>query len=506
MTNQTDPETQRHLQTERLLCRVIIRLALAANGLDASLDPHLNKIRDVVKRGIVPGVSEQLEELSKKLLRADEESPPHTREHQLFDRIVAGVSLTDEVVAHRIKALSEQMKADPGLVQDAQVDQLLDLIVAERTSSAQASPGLIGRLFRGRKGGRPEAVGLSDHPNQLLRSLLEKLSWPGQIGQDVALLCERLEPEAGATVWVTVLEDLTRLISSSLIDVQSEITATEGFLEDLTGRLREIDQHVRESADQRQESLSGGDGLDRSVTNEVGGIARSMRSSSPIKEMRAEVIQHLDNIQQHVRFHLDQERERHLRAENIEKQLRSRLRDIENETSELRTRILDAHHQAITDPVTGLPNRLAYEERLSQEYSRWKRFANPLTLLVWDVDDFKQINDRFGHHSGDKALRVIGHIIKRRLRETDFVARFGGEEFVMLLAGASLGEAIQLANETREGVRESGFRSGDKRVEVTISCGGSEFVEGDTPATVFERADRALYQAKSKGKNRCVGL
>lgn len=334
---------------------------------------------------------------------------------------------------------------------------------------------------------------------------MEKLSWPGQIGQDVALLCERLEPEAGATVWVTVLEDLTRLISSSLIDVQSEITATEGFLEDLTGRLREIDQHVRESADQRQESLSG-DGLDRSVTNEVGGIARSMRSSSPIKEMRAEVIQHLDNIQQHVRFHLDQERERHLRAENIEKQLRSRLRDIENETSELRTRILDAHHQAITDPVTGLPNRLAYEERLSQEYSRWKRFANPLTLLVWDVDDFKQINDRFGHHSGDKALRVIGHIIKRRLRETDFVARFGGEEFVMLLAGASLGEAIQLANETREGVRESGFRSGDKRVEVTISCGGSEFVEGDTPATVFERADRALYQAKSKGKNRCVGL
>ena len=109
------------------------------------------------------------------------------------------------------------------------------------------------------------------------------------------------------------------------------------------------------------------------------------------------------------------------------------------------------------DTVTGLPNRLAYEERVEQELARWKRFNSPLSMLVWDVDDFKLINDRYGHQAGDKALRIIAQSLQARLRETDFIARFGGEEFVCLLCGAEGEEAQSVAEEMRHSVESNGF-------------------------------------------------
>jgi diguanylate cyclase len=165
--------------------------------------------------------------------------------------------------------------------------------------------------------------------------------------------------------------------------------------------------------------------------------------------------------------------------------------------------MLEAHHLALLDTVTGLPNRLAYEERIEQELARWKRFGNPLTILIWDVDDFKSINDRFGHQAGDKALRVIAQSLKARLRETDFIARFGGEEFVCLLCGTQDEEALGVAQEMRSSVESNGFHSQGKPVPVTISCGVATFREGDTLDGVFSRADKALYRAKKAGKNRC---
>jgi diguanylate cyclase len=124
-------------------------------------------------------------------------------------------------------------------------------------------------------------------------------------------------------------------------------------------------------------------------------------------------------------------------------------------------------------------------------------------LLVWDVDDFKSINDRFGHQAGDKALRVIAQSLKARLRETDFIARFGGEEFVCLLCGAEGMEALRVAEDMRRSVESNAFHSQGRPVSVTISCGLATFRQGDTLDDVFSRADLALYQAKKSGKNRC---
>ena len=114
-------------------------------------------------------------------------------------------------------------------------------------------------------------------------------------------------------------------------------------------------------------------------------------------------------------------------------ELAQKVKDMESESSNLKLQLKTAKSQALRDPLTDLPNRLAYEERLKTELARWKRYHSPLSLMVWDVDYFKKINDQFGHKTGDSALIIIAKQLSDHCRETDFICRFGGEEFIMLL-------------------------------------------------------------------------
>jgi diguanylate cyclase len=239
------------------------------------------------------------------------------------------------------------------------------------------------------------------------------------------------------------------------------------------------------------------------MTSQMGGIYATVSAATDLEQLKRDVQARLNGIQQTMDHYLQAQLQWYQEVDANEQQLKARLNLLDNEAAALRERLLEAHRAALRDAVTGLPNRLAYDERVVQEFARWKRFGEPLSMLVWDVDNFKSINDRFGHQAGDKTLRVIANCLQQRLRETDFIGRYGGEEFVTLLCGADAEEARRLAEQMRESVMHSGFHSGGKAVSVTISCGISQFTRGDSVEAVFKRADAAVYQAKRRGKNRC---
>ena len=177
---------------------------------------------------------------------------------------------------------------------------------------------------------------------------------------------------------------------------------------------------------------------------------------------------------------------------------------LEEESKALKARVQKERMQAQTDTLTGVANRLGYDQRISQEYARWKRFGNPLILIVCDVDHFKRINDDYGHAAGDKALKTIAKLLQGKIRETDYLARFGGEEFVLIMPGANQDVAKEVAEKLRDAVGSSGFHFKGEPVSITISAGVAEFKEGDVPLAVFERADNALYKAKEAGRNKVV--
>ena len=159
---------------------------------------------------------------------------------------------------------------------------------------------------------------------------------------------------------------------------------------------------------------------------------------------------------------------------------------------------------AVTDPLSGLFNRRHFHERLEEELDRARRHQTSVSLLMVDIDNFKRINDRFGHPAGDLVIRGVGDILKRSVRRFDLCTRFGGEEFAIVMPGSGAESAASVAERIRE--RIEAFQPPDSELadlHVTASI-GMAVSQGASARELIARADQALYQAKQSGKNRLV--
>lgn len=162
---------------------------------------------------------------------------------------------------------------------------------------------------------------------------------------------------------------------------------------------------------------------------------------------------------------------------------------------------------SITDPLTGLLNRRYLQERLEEEVARSQRYGRQLSLLMLDIDDFKSYNDSCGHPAGDRLLRYVSEAIMHSVRATDIVARFGGDEFLVLLPETDSDLAMQIAERMRQELAGAAQASAPERAAVTVSIGIASYPrDANSLETIVEQVDRALYQAKMRGKNRIEKL
>ncbi len=172
---------------------------------------------------------------------------------------------------------------------------------------------------------------------------------------------------------------------------------------------------------------------------------------------------------------------------------------VDQKTEELNNALLEMTNTAITDKLTSLFNRRKIEESLTCEIERARRYDKKFSIILTDIDHFKDVNDTFGHPIGDKTLIEFTKILSSRIRKTDICGRWGGEEFIILCPETSLNEAVQLANEIRKRIEEHHFESVGKK---TASFGVTEFRPTDTSDTILSRVDKLLYKAKQNGRNR----
>jgi diguanylate cyclase (GGDEF)-like protein len=154
---------------------------------------------------------------------------------------------------------------------------------------------------------------------------------------------------------------------------------------------------------------------------------------------------------------------------------------------------------AVTDPLTGAYNRRYYEEQINQSLEVWGRYKRPSTLVLLDIDHFKEVNDRFGHGVGDEALKLLVSLISSRIRGVDTLCRYGGEEFAVLLSETSARHGIRLADELRQRVQETELLP---EGQLTVSAGVCDISAAADGEDWLRQADEALYRAKSAGRNR----
>ncbi|WP_457676268.1 diguanylate cyclase [Thiolapillus sp.] len=497
----------------RYFQEILTRLIFAASGWDKELDQMLAPLQEQLRKTTAfPDLKEISEKLYRFLMQANNNRPARTeqlgklvsdflqelklpREHQdKLGSIVqeASTARTNEEIAAALEACL------PILNQALQQQERKP----EPVNSRQK--GLFSSLFKGAENNAGTNVAdeelLTEIREKLLR-LLDDLCTPAELEDQVDDLKNILGKDFDIDRIPGVIAGISNLIHDIRGVVNRERKGLEDFLEQLMKRLSLIDGAIADSSESNRAIHQCHQKLEEDIEEQACDIESQARTATDLGQLKLLVQDRVDAIRSHMEEYRSQEQELIQAAEEKTERLIQRLNELETETEQLRQKVSTHSLQALTDTLTGIPNRYAYEERLNQEYSRWKRYHQPLSLMVVDIDNFKHINDKYGHRAGDKALRIIANQLQKMTRETDLIARYGGDEFVLLLPETSAKGAMRIAEKLLEAVESCAFHFREKKVTITISCGVSEFKEGDSPADAFERADQALYKSKHQGRN-----
>ncbi|RME35817.1 MAG: GGDEF domain-containing protein [Gammaproteobacteria bacterium] len=476
-----------HEERISALYKAILRLAFNYYGHEEELDRQLDAFRDSVKRGLRGhALEEQIRTLVDTVLKLGR-TPSTNPEAELEVRVDTLRALTDRLQLPPEAAVSLRQ-----LVQ--RLDELKRLDEVEETVKELAA--LISAASLG-TGPLPAASEVS----RTLLTLLEQISFPGEFSSEIAALRVRLQEARDEQSTREALRQFSTLIIRSRQQLEKEVRSLEEFLGQITEELAQMKEALLRSQAIQQAGFEDGEALNRQVREQMDDIHQTIDRSDSLEALKERLRQNLDTLHRYMDEFVGRQQTRRGESDATVETLNRQLQNLESEAEKLRNCVLEEHARALTDGLTGIANRLAFEERLSQEHARWRRRGSPLSLVLLDIDHFKVINDTFGHPAGDRVLRNIASLMAGEVREVDLLARYGGEEFVLLLPDTDLRGAGEVAEKLRRKVDDCNFHYREQPVAVTVSAGVSEFHQGDTPEEVLERADRALYQAKAAGRN-----
>jgi diguanylate cyclase len=460
---QLEASEARWAQIEVTLRRVIGRLCLAARGRATPLDAQLRRVSEVVRgRGELHALEQCLDPLSQAIAALDNvESEGST-----------GATTTSRALAFA------------GYVPP------LDCAL-ERTPPEPGSAGVVDPLER------------DTLVQSVIVAVLERLARLPELRPALTELCERSRGPLTPDEFAAGLERVARLVGEQRANLMREKREIEELLQQMDNRLAEIANYLASDVTDQKNSQASSQQFDRAVMSEVRSLDADIQRGDDIGSLRERVRGRLNVITSHLQEFRAREGARVSAQLDRTQRMRLRVSDLEREIHGLHKSLQEEQSLRMIDALTGIPNRAAYDERLRHEFMRWQRESTPVCVLAWDIDRFKEINDAYGHSAGDKVLRIIAQHLAQHVRGTDFVARYGGEEFVMILTGTDASQAAAMADKIRTGIEKLGFHFHNKPVVVTASCGITIFRGDDTPETIFDRADRALYRAKDDGRNCC---
>lgn len=442
-----DGEQQQFRAMEAVLKRLVSRLCAATLGQTPQLDEQVRKLQATVRRETN---AEELEKIT----------PLLTEAISGLDRPVA--ITTGSMLAHQpTKPHPHPEPTRDHLIDDQRLRSMLAALLAELRRD-------------------PELIESADALDTKLASPLTNSQLPA------------------------VLASLTEMVGRRIQHIEGAKQEIESLLSHMVGKLDEISQFVAEQTQSQSQSHANTETLNTQLVVEIQAMGETVEHAKDLQQIRAQVRSRLDSIDQHLQAFRQREATfaAAIRAGND--QMRSRITELETEAKRLHHQLQDQQRLSTMDALTKIPNRLAYEKRVEEELHRWRRFHQPTCIVVWDVDNFKRINDTYGHRAGDRVLQAVAGCFATQIRSTDFVARYGGEEFVMILPGTVLVDATQFSDRMRAAIAEIGFHFRGNPVSITVSSGVTAFLPEDSADIAFDRADKALYRAKEAGRNRCV--
>jgi diguanylate cyclase len=316
------------------------------------------------------------------------------------------------------------------------------------------------------------------------------------------LLVENMSELMADDQWLHGQVDVVRDIISQPLNLRVIYDAEQSFKEVLykQGVLRQSLNEAKETLktmvasfiDRLGEMTNSTDDYHKKIEKYAADIGQA-NDISQINRLLADLMADTKGIQLDIQRSRDELIETRLRVEAAEEKVRK----LEAELDEVSAMVKQDH-------LTGALNRRGMTDAFEQESSRAERTQTPLSVAIMDIDHFKRLNDTYGHDAGDDALVHLVNVVKDVIRPTDVVARFGGEEFVLLLPSTDVEDGVHVMVRVQRELTKRFFLHDNQRVLITFSCGVARWREGEDADEVIARADKALYRAKESGRNRVL--
>lgn len=489
-----EQEERQFRAQQQALYKLLGRLCLAAQGQSPRLDGELKRLKDAVRREVAPEDLDPLgQAIAAAVLEMDQVAATQTDVKSIFGKAKPEPEAVATPASAPAAAPAATTNAAPApapiyIIAAARADPVEAAAIPE---FAAADQRLCGKLE-----GEEQIRGV-------LSRLLIELRQESLLATGVDAIKRELGAPLAAEQLPQIMERVGALVMQRIQGLERTRQELELLLGQMVSQLDSLTRYVDGSVTDETERSSSNATLNLQITGEMQALGDSVANGTDLAVIRRQLRQRMDSISRHLQDFHEREEQRARQSRERTDQMRGRMDEMETEARKLKARLTDEKRLSMRDPLTQIPNRLAYEQRIGEEVERWIRFSQPTCIAVWDIDGFKAINDGYGHRAGDKVLTVVAECLAKAIRSTDFVARYGGEEFVMLLPGTTLPDAIRLSNQMREAVARLGFHFRGTPVSVTISCGITALVNGDEAEDAFDRADGAMYRAKEAGRN-CV--
>ncbi len=425
---------------------------------------------------------------------------PPTAEPQPASAAAAEVELAEKPTPETIATPPEPETNPDELTAPASPDSLpLPPIPTQDVAAVDQAPSEHDILYALPDSPEPSYSSVASHIEDTLLGLLDDLTLPERHRPQAESMRDRLKNGLNWYELLPILDDFATLMLAITDSGQHEF---EAYLQRLNERLESFQSNLQAATAGHADNRSAARQMDTQIREQVDGLQSSMQEAADLEDLKHVLENHLEGLLGTMDQHQKQRDEREQEVAARLHSLAERVAHMEQEAQGYREHLEEQRQKALVDPLTGLPNRAAWSERLDHEVTQWQQHGNTLLLAMLDLDHFKRINDNYGHLAGDKVLKIIASVLLKRLRGTDFIARFGGEEFVLLMPSTVPAAGLKLLDSLRAAIEACPFHFKGEPVTITVSIGMTAFRPGEHGDQVLKRADQALYRAKNAGRNR----
>lgn len=301
-----------------------------------------------------------------------------------------------------------------------------------------------------------------------------------------------------------LLECCLALIRFVIRDVMKEASSANRLIHDIHSSLEKINTGIKSTIATSKSRFEKRSKHNQSMREQIDAIESALGDSQRIEDLKREAQANLKDMQSSINACEADERAEQKKIIALLESMQKRITELESKASNYKQKLIDQRVITMTDTLTKLPNRMAYEEKVENEFVKANARNTLLCMALVDIDHFKRINDKYGHSVGDKTLQIIASQIKKNLAPSDFIARWGGEEFIILLPNSDLDESFDRLEKMREKVANLPFMFKGARVSVTVSIGLIDARQSLSVDAAFESVDKLLYHAKQDGRNQTI--